>query len=184
MKIPPLRFVAILLLVPACLGKSDSFAASSLVRVQGVVKGPLGDDFCPAAEITFTSKHLSKVTTSDRTGFYQVDLPADLYTMTTRYQILIGKTPHFMKQTRPLFRASSRRLVLNVRMFAERWNCDIGVANKSGEPVTREQWEAVAKNLCGYEDQFAISAEDGTPYELLIKYPKSDRTDLLYQAEC
>ena len=141
----------------------------------------MGDDVCPGAEITFTSEHISKVTTSDRNGSYQLDLPAGLYTMTARYQILIGKTPHYMKQTRPLFRASSSRIVLNVRMFAERLTCDIVVRSKSGEPPTSEQLEEGEKNLCDYEDQFAVPASDGTPYQLVIKYPKRSPKSRAYE---
>jgi hypothetical protein len=139
-------------------------------------EGPLGDDVCPGAEITFTSEHISKVTTSDRNGSYQLDLPAGLYTMTARYQILIGKTPHYMKQTRPLFRASSSRIVLNVRMFAEPLTCDIVVRSKSGEPPTSEQLEEGEKNLCDYEDQFAVPASDGTPYQLVINIRRDRRS--------
>ena len=181
MKIPSLMLLAIPLVVTAYLARSDDSVTSSLVHVQGVVRGPLGDDFCPGAEITFTSEHVSKIVISDHAGFYQVDLPAGRYTMTVRYQILIGKTPAFMKQARPLFRASSTRLVLNVRMFAERWTCDISVVNKSGEPATNKQIEEDEKNFCGYEDQFAISDRDGTPYQLFIEYPRRSPKPRTYE---
>lgn len=173
MKMPPLRLVAILLLVSPCLGQSDdSAAARSPVHVQGMVNGPFGYDVCPGTEITFTNEHISKITTSEGNGSYQLDLPAGLYTMTARYQILIGKTPYYMKQSRPLFRASSSPVVLNMTMFEERLTCDIVVVDRSGGPATSEQSQEASKDLCGSEDQFPVPADDGTPYQLFIKYPR------------
>ena len=145
------------------------------------MKGPLGDDICPGAEITFTGEHISRVTTSDRTGSYQLDLPTGLDTMSTRYQVLIGRKPYFMTQSRPWFHAPSGRVVLNVRMFAERLTCDIVVMNKSGEPATSEQWREGEKDLCGSEDRFAVPASDGTPYQLFIKYPKRSPQSRSYE---
>jgi hypothetical protein len=66
-------------------------------------------------------------------------------------------------------------------MFAERLTCDIVVVGKSGEPATNEQREEGEKNLCGYEDQFAVPASDGTPYQLFIKYPKRSPKSRVYE---
>jgi hypothetical protein len=97
--------LAVLLFCTSVLGQSATSAAHlPTVHVFGTV-GRTNDSIVPGTEVTFRSNQVTRTTLSDGKGFYQVDLPLGLYTITAHpLESVRPGYRYLQKYSRPLFR--------------------------------------------------------------------------------
>jgi hypothetical protein len=130
----------------------------------------------PRSEITFSGDHFKKTIVVDEKGFYQAELPVGFYKMTARGPIVgaIGLNPY----TRSFQVEAPANLVINASLGLERTTCD---AVAYGD--TPQQLIESRKDACGGDDIVPMPARDGTPFELLIRYParQLERYGFLYE---
>lgn len=167
--------IAVLLLCASLLGQSPASPdRPRIVRIQGLIEST-NDSVVPETEVAFHGEQVSRTVVSDEKGFYQVDLPVGLYTMTA---VRHGYSS-LQRYSRPLFQIGSQRtFVLNITLYPERCCCDIVV--RRGAEETPEQLASTEKDACGGEDSFPIPSEDGVPFQVYIRYPKRTLTDRGY----
>ena len=167
--------IAVLLLCTSLLGQSPASPdRPRTVRVQGLIQST-NDSVVPGTEVVFHGEQVSRTVISDDKGFYQIDLPAGLYTMTA---VRLGYSS-LQKYSRPLFRIGSQpTFLLNITLYAERCCCDI--VERPGAEQTPEQLENIEKNACGGEDSFPLPSEDGVQFQVYLRYPKRALTDRGY----
>jgi hypothetical protein len=118
----------------------------------------------PGVKVTFQNEQLSKTTTTNIVGVYEADLPLGDYTMTAQ------GPPGFRFYSRPLFRLTSLASpILNATLLVGSPCGDMIVVNRSGEPVTDEQWKA-ATERCRREELIPIPSDDSSSLHLSIRY--------------
>jgi hypothetical protein len=101
---------------------------------------------------------------TDEKGFYQVELPIDLYRMTAEASS-ISAVP-LTKYDRMFQVKSPRKIVLNGNLNFARTNCDAIVSgDESSESL---------KDICGGEDEFKVPSTD-TPLQMFVQYPQRSR---------
>lgn len=168
--------IAALLLCTSLLGQSPASPdRPRTVRVQGLIEST-NDSVVPGTEVAFHSEQVSRAVVSDDKGFYQIDLPVGLYTMTA---VRPGYSS-LQTYSRPLFQIGSQpSFVLNITLYPERCCCDI-VEGRPGANDTPEQWANLAKDACGGEDSFPLPSGDGVQFQVYIRYPKRALTDRGY----
>src|SRR5258705_6023983 len=114
--------IAVLLLCTSLLGQSPASPdRPRTVRVQGLIEST-NDSVVPRTEVAFYGEQVNRTVVSDDKGFYQVDLPVGLYTMTA----VRPSYSSLQKYSRPLFQIGSQStFVLNIMLYPERCSCDI-----------------------------------------------------------
>jgi hypothetical protein len=124
-------------------------------------------DVAPKVAVTFTGENGNTTVFTDKSGFYETNLPVGFYTMA------IDQVPHgFKEYRRPLFRvASSTMLIIDVTLGAG-VSCDPVVPVGSKHVSSEEK----AEDSCGASALFSIPSSDGIPYQLFINYPSPQRT--------
>jgi hypothetical protein len=131
------------------------------------------DSVVPGTEVAFHGEQVSRTVVSDDKGFYQIDLPVGLYTMTAARP---GYS-NLQKYSRPLFQIGSQpTFVLNITLYDERYTCDI-VDRPGANP---EQLANIEKDACGGEDSFPLPSENGVQFQVYIRYPRRALTDRGY----
>jgi hypothetical protein len=158
---------AALLLCATLFGQSTS-AYSPAVAIQpqtfhikGTITDPL-EAVIRGVKVTFQSEQLSKTVTTNDVGVYEADLPFGNYTMT-------AQSSGFRVYGRPLFRVTVPiNPILNATLLVGDPCGDMIVVNRSGEPVTDEQWKA-AREHCRREELIPIPSEGGVPFQLSIR---------------
>jgi len=139
--------------------------------------GSTNDSIVPGTVVAFQGERGSRTVVSDEKGFYQIDLPVGLYTMTA---VRPGYSS-LQEYSRPLFQVGSQPIfVLNITLYNERCCCDIPDQLVGGVEQTPEQWAHIAKDACGGEDSFPLPSEDGVEFQVYIRYPKRTLTDRGY----
>lgn len=167
--------IAVLLLCTSLLGQSPASPdRPRAVRVQGLIEST-NDSVVPGAEVAFHGERVSRTVVSDDKGFYQIDLPVGLYTMTA----VRRSYSSLQKYSRPLFQVGVQpTFVLNITLYPERCCCDI-VLPPIGEP-TPEQLASIQKGACGGEDSFPLPSENGVQFQVYVRYPRRSLTDRGY----
>lgn len=138
-------------------------------HVHGTIR--ISQDFPdPGAKVTFVSQNFTRTVSANKNGFYQVDLPVGLYTMT-----VVPSEQYFQEYRRPLFRAMSPiDLDLDV-MLDPQVSCDVGT--RPGAPApTQDDF----LNICGGVDLFSVPSADTTPFQLSIRYRNRHPADTGY----
>jgi hypothetical protein len=151
----------------------DSWLKGQVVRRSMVTFGgeqavkPVGGEdspyiAVPRSWVTFNGEHANKTVVVDDKGFYSADLPIGLYKMTAEGPTIGGATltPYVR-----LFRVTlPTTIVLNGSLHIKQMTCDaIGGLEER-------------KDACGAEDSFPIPSKEGTPFELIIRYPGRQST--------
>jgi hypothetical protein len=154
-------------LVLASLAYAVSVAQSTAQPTNVHVSGKITDQtdaLVPGVEVTFENGKLSKTVTTNDQGSYEADLPPGDYVMNVH-------GPHgFRIYHRPTFRLQRPRAVLNGTLLVGNRCGDMVVVNKSGEPVTKEQWETAAAAFnCLGEEEIAIPSAT-LPLALFVRY--------------
>lgn len=166
------RFKSVSLLVLLFCATAFRQSAAPVPRAQspnvhGTVRLPF-DYAVSRAQVVFDGDTTSKTVFTDKTGFYEADLPVGLYTM-----IAIASKPGFKEYRRPLFRvASSTNLTLDIT-FVPGVSCDLVVPDGSDHSQTQDE----VQDACGGLEFFRVPSEDGVPFALSIDYPGRRRTD-------
>jgi hypothetical protein len=115
----------------------------------------------PGAEVIFEGRTFSKKVSADDKGFYEIDLPVGLYTLTVQP---LGQ--YLQAFRRPLFRvASPVNLTLNASLERPGPICDKLIPFPDG--ARNVDSDVVA---CGGQDLFSVPSEDKIPFQLLIRY--------------
>jgi hypothetical protein len=146
------------------------------VHVQGLIRGPLPGSVVPGAEINFESVEFHKNISANAKGFYEADLPLGRYRMSVEGpRSGLGGRVIFLKYVRPLFRITSpTNIVLNASLYPARVSCDVALTPpESGADSSVATRVDIAKMVCGGLDSFDAPANDGTPFQLYIQYPRS-----------
>ena len=116
----------------------------------------------PRSWVTFNGEHANKTVVVDDKGFYSADLPIGLYKMTAEGPAIGGAklTPYVR-----LFRVTlPTTIVLNGSLYLKQMTCDaIGGLEE-------------IRDACGSEDSFPIPSKEGTPFELIIRFPGRQST--------
>jgi hypothetical protein len=123
------------------------------------------------AEVTFGSQKISITVSSDSSGFYEADLPVDLYTMTAK-----PVERSLQRYRRPLFRATSpTSLTFNITLGPAGPFCDIKKP-VLGQPPPADD----GVRDCGGGDTFPAPSQDKVPFDLFIQYETRMPTDRGY----
>ena len=155
-------------------------AQPATFHVQGTIRSPwhsVPPALAPPTEVTvtFKSNQVSSIVTVDSKGFYQVDLPVGLYTMTAEAQKMGPQHLSVLtKYVRPLFRVTlPTTIIVNGNLYTERMTCDIVVRDL-------DQEMEMGKDACGGEDFFPAPSRDGAPFQLYVRYPQRQHTEQGY----
>jgi len=167
--------IAVLLLYTSLLGQSPASPdRPRTVRVQGLIEST-NDSVVPGTEVAFHGEQVSRTVVSDDKGFYHIDLPVGLYTMTAARH----GYGSLQKYSRPLFQIGLQpTLVLNITLYPERCCCDIVL--RPGVEPTPEQLASTQKDACGGEDSFPIPSENGVQFQVYVRYPRRSLADRGY----
>lgn len=141
-------------------------------HIQGTIDSPFNSNAYPRvgrSEVSFQSEHFDKRVAVDEKGLYQIDLPLGFYKMSVTGPTVngMGLLPHAR-----VFRVRGPgTIVLNAALQFAQLTCDAvgGIEER--------------RDACGGEDVVTIPAQDGTPFELSIRYPQRqiERYGLLYK---
>jgi hypothetical protein len=132
-------------------------------HIHGTVHSTIDDSAVAGVKVTFEAEKGSKVVSTDRRGIYEADLPVGLYTMTVQ-----PLSPDLLTYKRPLFRvASSTNLVFDASLDTyQKVTCEI-VNPPPGNQISESDR---VKNTCGGMDLFPLPSDDGTAFQLLIRF--------------
>jgi hypothetical protein len=162
--------LAALLTCTTLFGQSaSSLTPAQTFHVQGTVRG-YRDQSVSGIKVTFQSNSIIKTVSSDKEGFYEIDLPTGLYTMTAE---LPGRD--YLEYRRPLFQVSSSTiLTFNITLERGQGTCDLMIPVGGPPPNGVDQW-----NGCGGWDSFPVPSEGHVPFELSIQFGTRQATDHL-----
>jgi hypothetical protein len=139
-------------------------------QVRGTIRA-FNDSAVRGAGVTFESQKISITVSSDKSGFYEANLPVGLYTMTAK-----PVERYLQKYRRPLFRvASPTSLTFNITLGPAGPFCD------SKKPVLDQPLPADdGVRICGGGDSFPVPSQDKVPFDLFIQYETRRPTDRGY----
>jgi hypothetical protein len=134
------------------------------------VRGTITDQMravVPGTTVLFRSDDVSRVVSVNNSGFYETDLPFGTYSMTAqappRYRL-------YGEYSRPIFRVTSPlSIVLNGTLPTGSHSCDISW-DRSAPPQDPDELQDAVKNLCGGEDNFATTPQNGSSFKIYIRY--------------
>src|SRR6185437_4248225 len=136
-------------------------------QVRGTIRDPLGDVF-PGIDVVFASREVTRKLVTDGHGFYDVQLPAGLYTMTAQASETIPGYRFLEKYRRPTFQVGTSNLIkFDITLNPARMTCDMVTL---GDPPTPEVQEELAKDACGGEDLFDIPSQWDPTLQLYIRF--------------
>jgi hypothetical protein len=129
-------------------------------HIRGTIRA-FNDSAVPGAEVTFESQKISTTVSSDKSGYYEANLPVGLYSMTAK-----PVDRYLQRYRRPLFRvASPTSLTFNITLDTAGPFCDIK------KPVLDQPLPADdGVRICGGADSFPVPSQDGVPFDLFIQY--------------
>lgn len=139
-------------------------------HIRGKIRA-FNDSAVPGAEVTFESQKISTTVSSDKSGYYEANLPVGLYSMTAK-----PVERYLQRYRRPLFRvASPTSLTFNITLDTAGPFCDIK------KPVLDQPLPADdGVRICGGADSFPVPSQDGVPFDLFIQYETRRPTDRGY----
>lgn len=113
-------------------------------------------DYVQGAKVTFAGQNARKTISTNKQGFYEVDLPVGTYTMDVE-----PSEESLQEYQRPLFRvALPTSLTLDVILDPQIF-CDPGVPAPGHVPADYSP--------CREVDLFSVPSEDGIPFQVLIR---------------
>lgn len=165
------RFITIVVafLAPTILFGQSAAPETKLqtFRVSGTIRD-FRDSRVRGAKVTFESRKNSITVSSDTSGFYEADLPVDLYTMTAK-----SVEGYLQRYRRPLFRANTpASLTFNITLGPAGPFCDIKKP-VAGQPPPADD----GVRDCGGVDTFPVASQDNVPFDLFIQYETRMPTD-------
>lgn len=142
-------------------------------HIHGTVSRADDGSSVPGVRVEFEGEKTDTTVSPDQGGRYEAELPVGLYTMTVQ-----PLSPALVTYKRPLFRvASPTNIVFDVSLDAyEKRNCEIWNPPPGNEISERDR----VKNACGGLDEFPLPSEDGTAFQLLIRFGTRKPTDSGY----
>jgi hypothetical protein len=140
-------------------------------HVEGTIRR--GDSGVAGVEVKFEGKNTTKTAFSNPSGFYKAELPVGFYTMTASLKALEEYRRRFLV-------ASRSSIALDVLLYDYPDNCDplFGrVVHSDGTPISPEPTQDDYNDVCGGSDFVSVPSEDGSPFELFIRYSSRRRSD-------
>jgi hypothetical protein len=125
----------------------------------------------PRSVVRFHGEHLDKTLVVDEKGFYRTDLPVGFYKMSVHGPKFGGQG---LQPYVRVFRVTApTTIVMNATLQLTQLTCD---AIPQSDDIEEER-----KDDCGGDDSSPTPSQDGTPFELFVRYPQRQLTRYGYR---